>query len=430
MNYQQILDYLYSSLPTYHLIGDSALKPTLDNTLALCKVLGDPHKKFKSIHIAGTNGKGSCSHMLAAVLQACGYKTGLFTSPHLKNFTERIKINGKELGQEYVIEFVKNNKNHLDKIKPSFFEMTTAMAFDHFAKEQVDIAVIEVGLGGRLDSTNILTPLVSLITNISYDHQSVLGNTLPQIAFEKAGIIKPGVPVVISEYQEEVFQVFANKAEHTVTEIILGSDKYCLKNEKMENGSLLADVFAGPEKIVSELSLDLSGKYQLKNIPGVLAVIEILRKRGFQISQNKIKYALSEVVKLTGLKGRWQKLCSSPLTICDTAHNEAGIRTVIEQINSIKHKQLHMVYGTVNDKDIQTVLSLLPKNALYYFCQPNIPRALDAFILHAYALNHGLTGEVVPEVPQAIARARVNASADDLIFIGGSNFVVAEIEEL
>jgi dihydrofolate synthase / folylpolyglutamate synthase len=430
VNYQETLDYLYNSLPTYHRIGDSALKPTLDNTLALCKPLGDPQKKFKSIHIAGTNGKGSTSHMLAAILQQCGYKTGLFTSPHLKSFTERIRINGKEIDVQQVVDYVEGNKIYFDKIKPSFFEMTTALAFGVFAKENIDIAVVEVGLGGRFDSTNIITPLLSLITNISLDHQKILGDTLPQIAFEKAGIIKSKVPVIISEYQEEVIRVFKDKAEKESARLVVGSDKYQLVNVSSEKGRLKSDVYFGKELRLKEIETDLSGLYQLKNIPGVLAAVDELRNQGFILPDEKIKDALLQVVKLTGLKGRWQKLNDEPLIICDTAHNEAGMMNVVEQLKLLRFKQLHFVFGTVNDKDIQKVLSILPKDAFYYFCQPNIPRALDAFILFSNAQSFGLVGEVVPSVHDAIKKAKDNASSEDMIFIGGSNFVVAEIENL
>lgn len=429
MNYQETLDYLYNSLPTYHRIGASALKPSLDNTLALCKILGDPQHSFPSIHIAGTNGKGSTSHMLAAILQECGYKTALFTSPHLKNFTERIKVNGKEMPSEDVMRFVENNKVHFERIKPSFFEMTAAMAFDHFAKEKVDIAVIEVGLGGRLDSTNIISPLLSVITNISYDHQNILGDTLNKIAYEKAGIIKKGIPVVISEYQEEVIRVFEEKAKENSTSITIGSGQYQLKDERIENGKLSAEVICERKKLFTIVS-DLSGKYQLKNIPGVLTVVDELRKQGYTLTEEKVASALSRVVRLTGLKGRWQILSHHPLTICDTAHNEAGIQYVMEQLASMKFDRLHFVYGTVNDKDIQKILPLFSPDAHYYFCRPNIPRGLDASLLYAYAQNQGLKGEVLSSVSEAIAVAKANANPNDLIFIGGSNFVVAEIENL
>ncbi len=423
-SYQQTLDYLYESLPMFQRIGAAAYKNDLTNTVALCKALGNPERKFKSIHIAGTNGKGSSSHMLAAILQTAGYKTGLYTSPHLKEFTERIKINGADVSHSFIIDFVNKMKPMLEEIKPSFFETTVAMAFDYFAQQKVDVAVIEVGLGGRLDSTNVITPEVSLITNISWDHANLLGDTLQKIATEKAGIIKPGVPVIISERQDEVSIVFIEKASNEKSPVSFGSDNFHVKN--LGDGDF--DILLGgkTEKYQSQLK----GDYQQMNLAGVLATINELRKKGFVISQQNIFDGLRNTITLTQLKGRWQKLGDYPLMICDTGHNEAGINEVIKQINKLKFKNLHIVWGMVNDKDPGRVLALLPKNARYYFCQAKIPRAMNAIELKKKSKAYQLEGEVVEDVNQAIDQAKRNCSAGDMIFIGGSTFVVAEIDNL
>lgn len=420
-DYPATLRYLYEVLPVFQRVGAVAYKADLTNTLLLCEELGNPQHKFKSVHIAGTNGKGSSSHMIAAILQSAGYKTGLYTSPHLKDFTERIRINGKEIDQASVVDFVHRMKPAIEKIEPSFFEITVAMAFDYFAKEQVDIAVIEVGLGGRLDSTNVIIPLVSLITNISYDHKDLLGNTLQAIAAEKAGIIKPHVPAVVSEYQREVMSVFTDKAQKENTTVEVASLRFRLEEKNIYEGDAIRFAEVNPE---------LKGGYQTKNIPGVLLTIEKLQQRGFVISDDPIRQGIEHVSTLTGLKGRWQKLGEHPLVICDTGHNEAGIREVVKQINTLSFNQLHMVVGMVKDKDISSVLQLLPQNALYYFCQAKIPRAMEAAELSQRAAKAGLKGEVIADVNEAIAKAKEAAKADDLIFIGGSTFVVAEIEGL
>ncbi|HEY5822814.1 MAG TPA: folylpolyglutamate synthase/dihydrofolate synthase family protein [Cyclobacteriaceae bacterium] len=420
-DYSATLRYLYDNLPVFQRVGASAYKPDLGNTLALCKVLGDPQHQFKSVHIAGTNGKGSSSHMIAAILQSAGYKTGLYTSPHLKDFTERIRINGKEVEQSFVVDFVERIKPAIEEIKPSFFEITVAMAFDYFSREHVDIAVIEVGLGGRLDSTNIITPLVSLITNISYDHKDLLGDTLPKIAFEKAGIIKRNVPVVISEYQSEVMEVFQRKAREEKAPLEVASERLVFDGSQVfDNGAIR----------FNNLNPQLKGNYQKKNIPGVVLTIEKLKEQGFIISDDHIQNGIQQVTTLTGLKGRWQKLNDRPLMICDTGHNEAGIGEIVNQIKTLSFKQLHMIIGMVKDKDISGVLRLLPKDAHYYFCQANIPRAMSADDLYSKAKELGLQGEVIRDVNKAIIRAKNAAQADDLIFIGGSTFVVAEIEGL
>jgi len=423
-SYQQTLDYLYERLPMFQRIGAAAYKDDLTNTIALCEALNNPERKFKSIHIAGTNGKGSSSHMLAAILQTAGYKTGLYTSPHLKEFTERIKINGEDVSHSFIVDFVNRMKSVLEEVKPSFFETTVAMAFEYFAQQKVDIAVIEVGLGGRLDSTNVITPEVSLITNISWDHANLLGDTLQKIAAEKAGIIKPSIPVVISERQLEVENVFIGKASKEKSPIIFASDKYRLL--PLGNGQFAFSPFADE----MAYQLQLKGDYQQMNLGGVLATIDILKKKGFKISQESISEGLRNTITLTQLKGRWQKLGDHPLVVCDTGHNEGGIKEVIKQISKQKFKTLHIVWGMVNDKDPGRVLALLPKNARYYFCQAKIPRAMNARELKEKASAYELKGEVVEDVNMAIELAKRNSTPEDMIFIGGSTFVVAEIDNL
>jgi dihydrofolate synthase / folylpolyglutamate synthase len=430
MDYPEVIKYLYEQLPMFQRIGASAFKKDLHNTIALCEALGNPHKKFKSIHVGGTNGKGSSSHMLAACFQSAGYKTGLYTSPHLKEFTERIKINGIEIPQDGVVEFVIKNKLLIEQVKPSFFEMTVAMAFDHFAKNNVDIAIIEVGLGGRLDSTNIIEPLVSLITNISFDHQSLLGNTLQEIAFEKAGIIKPNTPVVISQVQNEVKDVFIKKAAEVNAPITFAGEELHAYKKDLVTDKLIADVLRHGHLAYELLEFGLSGEYQLKNIAGVLTTLEIVNQSGFSISEDALRNGVAHVGELTGLKGRWQKLGENPLIICDTAHNEDGIQEVLKQIKNTPHKDLFIVFGTVNDKDISKILAHLPVHGAYFFCEANIPRALKAEELFKYAKDFHLNGEVIKDVNEAIAKAKSIAKEEDLIFVGGSNFVVAEIENL
>lgn len=416
MTYQQTIDYLYDKLPMFQHIGEKAYKKDLHNTLALCEYLGNPQHKFKSVHIAGTNGKGSSSHLIAAILQSAGYKTGLYTSPHLKNFTERIKINGAEANEQFIIDFVEKIKPLVAEIKPSFFELTTVMAFEYFSHYQVDIAVIETGLGGRLDCTNVILPEVSLITNISFDHQAILGDTLPQIAFEKAGIIKPHKPCVISELQEDIVYVFKEKAQQTESSIFFASEEY----KVLKDG-----IFKNKEVFLSNLDCELKGIYQEKNLGGVLKTIELLEN--YTIEKEHVKHGIESVVKLTGLKGRWQKLGENPLIICDTGHNEGGIEQVVKQLASINYAQLYMVYGAVNDKDLSKILALLPQNAYYYFCKPNLPRGLDANLLQTQAAQFGLKGEVIADVATAFEFAKQNAKAGDMIFVGGSTFVVAEV---
>jgi dihydrofolate synthase/folylpolyglutamate synthase len=440
MTYQQTIDYLYAQLPLFTRVGISAFKADLNNTIELCNRLDNPQHKFRTIHIAGTNGKGSTSHMLAAVLQTAGYKTGLYTSPHLKDFRERIRINGEMISEQSVIDFVANHQQDFEDIQPSFFEMTVGLAFDRFAKEQVDIAVIETGLGGRLDSTNIITPLLSIITNIGWDHMNILGNTLPLIAAEKAGIIKPGIPVIIGERQDEVADVFIRKADKEKAPLSFASDGYNSKvipiaigSQKSKDYDDLLEVEvtynSSPATHHSSLTiqLDLTGSYQLKNVKTVLAAVDELRRQGFTITNDHIKIALRQVKTLTGLHGRWETLSTHPLTICDTGHNPDGIQEVLKNIAGIKYGQLHFVMGIVNDKDSSKVLAMLPKDAVYYFCKPDIPRGLDAETLKEKAAGFNLHGQTYISVKSALAVAQNAAGADDLVFVGGSTFVVAEV---
>jgi dihydrofolate synthase/folylpolyglutamate synthase len=429
MNYTETLEYLYAQLPMFTRVGASALKADLDNTIALCNILDNPQDKFKSVHVAGTNGKGSTSHMLAAVLQVAGYKTGLYTSPHLKDFRERVRINGQMISEQEVIEFVALHVNDFETINPSFFEMTVALAFDLFAKEKVDIAVIEVGLGGRLDSTNIITPLLSVITNIGWDHMNILGNTLQLIAGEKAGIIKPGIPVIIGERQPDVEDIFISKASNENAPLTFASDEWDVEFE-IKGLTEALDIIAYPQKAsrtTHYLQLDLPGVYQLKNIKTVLSAIDELRLQGFVITDEHIQTALRQVKSLTGLRGRWETLSTSPLTIADTGHNPDGIAQVLKNIANVPYEKLHFVIGMVNDKDSSKVLSMLPKNAVYYFCKPDIPRGLDAESLQEQAAGFDLLGDVYPTVKDAMIAAQNNAGEKDLVFIGGSTFVVAEV---
>ncbi len=431
--YKDTLEYLYARLPMFTRIGAAALKADLTNTIELCARIDNPQNKFKSIHIAGTNGKGSTSHMLAAILQTAGYKTGLYTSPHLKDFRERVRLNGDMIPQDNVVDFVNSQRRNIEEIDPSFFEVTVALAFQYFAQQKVDIAVIEVGLGGRLDSTNIITPIVSVITNIGFDHMNILGNTLAQIASEKAGIIKPGVPVIVGEKHPETIPTFIEKAKETRSAIAFASDEWeVIKADHQDDNKLLKLEVKKrspmlSEDLSAELDLDLTGSYQLKNLATVLSSVNELRKAGFLISKNDVRSALKQVTYLTGLQGRWQILKQKPLVICDTGHNEDGIREVLKNINAQQYNKLHMVIGMVKDKEISTILRLFPKNATYYFCSPDMPRAKPAEELKEEAIILGLTGNSYESVSLALAAAEKNASEDDLIFVGGSTFVVAEV---
>lgn len=430
MTYQETINYLYQQLPVFHRIGKKAFKANLHNTLAICNHLGNPQEKFKSIHIAGTNGKGSTSHFLAAILQSAGYKTGLYTSPHLKSFTERIRINGQPIPEEEVISYVADNQVFLEDLKPSFFEMSVGMAFEYFAKQQVDIAVIEVGLGGRLDSTNVINPELSVITNISFDHTDILGDTLPQIAGEKAGIIKKNTPVVISEFQKETKDVFLLKAQEENAKIYFAEEDFEIKSSVNNGTSLELEISKKRTGTIKTLVSQLTGSYQLKNILGVLKSVEILNEQGFNISEEAVYQGIEKVVSITGLKGRWQVLSEKPLMICDTAHNLSGITEILSSIAKVKYHQLWMILGFVSDKDIDGILTMLPKEANYIFCQANVPRALEAKLLQAKAESYALKGEVIEEVNKAIAFVKGKCSDDDLIYVGGSTFVVADIDEL
>ncbi|MFD1757770.1 bifunctional folylpolyglutamate synthase/dihydrofolate synthase [Rufibacter sediminis] len=430
MTYEQALDYLYQQLPMFHRIGNAAFKKSLDNILALTAALDNPQHKFKTVHVGGTNGKGSSSSMLAAILQAAGYKTGLYTSPHLKEFTERIRVNGEMISREKVASFTQQHQTLFEEVKPSFFEMTVALAFDYFVEEQIDIAIIEVGLGGRLDSTNIITPLVSLITNIGLDHQALLGNTVQEIAAEKAGIIKPGVPAVISRTQESVSGIFEQKSLETESLLIFAEQAYKVEFLQASGLSSYYTVYKGDTVYLDQLELSLLGSYQRFNLPGVLATVDQLNQQGYQISEDQLRAGLRDVQGLTGLKGRWQILGHQPLMICDTGHNVDGLREVILQLLAMQPKQVHFVFGAVNDKDIQSVLRLLPVSYRYYFCEAQIPRALPVHKLWEEAQFAGLKGAAYPTVEDALLAAKAFAQEDEVIFIGGSTFVVAEIADL
>ncbi|HCO67311.1 MAG TPA: dihydrofolate synthase [Dysgonomonas sp.] len=423
MNYQETIHYLYNQLPVYQNIGGSAYKEGLDNSLALDEYFGHPHKKYKTIHVAGTNGKGSTSHLLAAVLQESGYRIGLYTSPHLVDFRERIRVNGEKISEQYVTDFVQNHRENFEPIQPSFFELTMMMAFLYFKDMEVDIAVIETGLGGRLDSTNIISPAVSVITNISYDHTQYLGNTLEKIAAEKAGIIKPGIPVVIGEAEGEVRKVFEDKANSMDASIVFAEDKNIIKNAQMqENGFWLMQTQDYPDLIG-----ELGGLPQVKNTAAVLCTIDVLSGEGISIMPQAVYSGFANVVELTGLLGRWQIIRQrNPRIICDTGHNAGGFKYITRQLESETYKTLRIIIGMVNDKDISNVLNLLPKNAVYYFTKASIQRALNEKILMEQASSRGLTGMAYASVKDAISKAISDADEDDLLFIGGSNFVVAE----
>jgi dihydrofolate synthase/folylpolyglutamate synthase len=404
MTYQDTVKWMFSQLPMYQRQGKSAYKADLKNTLLLAEHLKNPENNIKTIHVAGTNGKGSTSHMLASILQEAGFKVGLFTSPHLKDYRERIKINGKVVSKAFVIGFIKRNKVFLESQSLSFFEMTSGMAFDYFSKQNVDIAVIEVGLGGRLDSTNIIIPEISVITNIGLDHTQFLGTTLEEIAIQKAGIIKPHIPVVIGETQQETKTVFVEIAKKNQSDIYFAD-------------TLIQEVYLS----------DLKGLYQQKNIKTVLQTIQILKASLYKISEKQIKNGLLRVVKNTGLQGRWQVLQEQPKIICDTAHNREGLNYVVKQLKDERFNHLHIVFGVVNDKDLSSILNIMPKKAIYYFCKPDVPRGMDAEILKKEFLSAGYNGSCYMNVNEALIAAKKKASVKDLIYVGGSTFVVAEI---
>ena len=430
MDYSDTLEFLFSRLPMFQRIGPAAYKDNLDNTVLLDNYFGNPHRQFKTIHVAGTNGKGSVSHMLAAVFQAAGYRTGLYTSPHLKDFRERIRINGEMISTEEVVDWVENFRTNIElwNIEPSFFEMTVAMAFDYFARQKVDVAVIEVGLGGRLDSTNIITPELSIITNIGLDHIALLGDTMEKIAAEKAGIIKAGIPVIIGTTQPETKSVFDEIAALKLAPLFFADQEYAVVNGFADlEGNQLLSVEKNGHSYFQQLKLDLKGIYQQKNLPAVLKAVELVQEMGWEISEENVLQGLANAKRMTGLMGRWQILGYNPLLVCDTAHNSEGLTEVVAQFNQTPYENLHIVFGMVNDKDAGKMLRLLPQHAVYYFSRADIPRAMDEKELSRLGAEFGLNGTAFSSVSKAFDAARSNAGKNDLVFVGGSTFVVAEI---
>jgi dihydrofolate synthase/folylpolyglutamate synthase len=427
MTYPETLDYLYTRLPLFSRIGAAAYKEDLDNTLRLCEFLDNPHTTFKSVHIAGTNGKGSVSHMLAAILQCAGYKTGLYTSPHLKDFRERIKINGEMISQEFIVRFTEKMKPLIAEIEPSFFELTVAMAFEYFKEEEVDIAIIETGLGGRLDSTNVITPELSVITNIGMDHMNLLGDTLEKIAGEKAGIIKKGIPAIAGEVLPETLPVFEKKAKEKQAPFFIASKIRQAADWKWVKHELVVEIAEEHKTDHDIYHLDLAGIYQRKNLLTVLEACHQLNEKGWKLDHSVIHKALGQVKKLTGLHGRWDIIHLSPTIVLDVAHNEDGVHQLIEQIEMTDHHELHLVVGFVKDKEIDNILSLLPETAHYYFTQAAIPRALDAESLAQKAGIHGLKGKIFGDVNAALTQAKEKAGKNDLIVVCGSVFLVGEV---
>jgi len=411
----------------YSRIGAAAFKKDLTNTITLCEHLGNPHHKFKSIHIAGTNGKGSVSHMLAAILQTAGFKTGLYTSPHLKDFRERIKVNGDEISEKFIVAFTEKIKPLIEEIEPSFFEITVAMAFDYFAEQKVDIAVVEVGLGGRFDSTNIITPELSVITNIGWDHMNILGDSLEKIAFEKAGIIKDRVPVIIGETLPETRSIFNNIAAEKNAPLHLATEERNVAGWEWEKHELVVEVAEQGKTDHKKYHLDLPGIYQSKNLLTVLEACSVLNELGYKLNEDEIRHGLQKTKKITGLHGRWEVIHENPTIILDVGHNEDGIKQIVQQIELTKHHDLHIVIGMVKDKEIDTVLSLLPHSANYYFTQAHIPRALPAETLKEKAGKFNLYGIIVTDVNEAIKEAKAKAHKDDLILVCGSVFLVGEV---
>ena len=428
MNYQQTLTYLYAKLPMFSRVGAVAYKADLTNTILLCNAINNPQNSFKSIHIAGTNGKGSTSHLLASILQTAGYKTGLYTSPHLKDFRERIKINGAMCDEQFVVNFIQKIKPQIEAIQPSFFELTVAMAFEYFSQQNVDIAVIETGLGGRLDSTNIINPLLSIITNIGFDHTNLLGNTLPEIAFEKAGIIKQNTPIVIGEYLPQTKNIFLAKAAKENAKIVFAQDNYLVTNYQYQHNKLEVNVKRKDTEIVKKYALDLTGIYQIKNLITVLESCNQLNKLGLNLTDETIENAVFQTKNKTGLLGRWQCIQQNPTIILDVAHNVDGMKQVIDQLKYLTYKKLHLIIGMVKDKDVNAVLELLPKNATYYFTKAQIERAMQEDDLQQLALNHSLLGTAFVNVNMALNCAKSNASIDDLILVCGSVFLIGEVE--
>jgi len=428
MNYRKAIEFLYSQLPAYHRIGKAAYKDNLDNTLVLDEYFGHPHTRYRTIHIAGTNGKGSVSHMIASVLQEAGYRTGLYTSPHLRDFRERIRINGKMIPKMEVTDFIRKHKGIIKSVNPSFFEMTVGMAFDYFARANTDVAVIETGLGGRLDSTNIITPVISVITNIGHDHLDLLGDKLEKVASEKAGIIKKNVPVIIGETQEGIKEVFVSHAGSKGSDIYFADENFrCILdkaiNIKGERRYKINDL-SGSRRISG--IIPMGGDYQSGNLQTLFQVFKIL-KCSFSFSESNLINGVRKTVRNTGLKGRWQILNQKPLTVCDTGHNKEGLEYVLRQINELPKKTLHMVIGFVSDKDLSSILPLFPSDAKYYFTRASVPRALHEGILKSQASGFGLAGNSYPDVNNALKAARDAADESDMIFIGGSTFIVAEV---
>lgn len=428
MTYRETLKYLFDRLPMYQRIGKAAYKADLENTLALDEYFGYSHRYFKSIHIAGTNGKGSVSHILASIFQSAGWKTGLYTSPHVKDFRERIKVNGVPVPEKYVIEFTKENRKIFESIEPSFFEMTVAMAFKYFADQNVDIAIIEAGMGGRLDSTNIITPMASVITNIGTDHSEFLGTSLKSIALEKAGIIKHKIPVIIGETHPETTGVFKTRAEEYNSRIVFAQDEYsCISSPGRSGNSQFFKIKKGGKTVYRKLETDLLGSYQQKNAVTAIQTLDVLKSLNVLIPKENILKGFRKVIKNTGLLGRWQVLEKKPMTICDTAHNIEALKEVTEQLSRTQKNRLHMVIGFNEDKDVTPILEILPRDAIYYFTKAPIPRAMSVERLMKSSLEAGLNGYGFETVKDALQEARKNASPSDLIFIGGSTFVVSEI---
>ena len=427
MTYQQTLDYLVTKLPLFSKVGAAAYKKDITNTVLLCDASGNPQNKIRTIHVAGTNGKGSTSHMLAAIFQQCGYKTGLYTSPHLKDFRERIKVDGNWIEENFIISFVEKMKDISEKISPSFFELTVVMALQYFAEQKVDIAIIETGLGGRLDSTNVITPELSIITNIGYDHMNILGDTLEKIAFEKAGIIKPNVPVVIGESLPETKNIFLEKAKQCKSEIIFAETEYIITDSFLKINELDVEVTNSASNKKEKYILDLNGIYQQKNLVTVLAAIDELNNLGYNLEKENISSALASVKKITGLHGRWDIIQLEPVIALDVAHNEDGIKQLLHQISLCKYEHLHIIFGIVKDKDADKILSLLPKDAMYYFTRSQIPRALPEDELAAKAKQFDLHGEKFSEVNEALRAAMAKAHKEDLIVVCGSVFLVGEV---
>lgn len=429
MNYKQTLDYIFANLPMFQRIGAAAYKADLSTTVSLCERLGNPQVLFPSVHIAGTNGKGSVSHLTASVLQESGYKVGLFTSPHMKDYRERIRINGQMIPEEWVVRFVARNREHFEELRPSFFEMTYGLACSWFAEQKVDLVVMETGMGGRLDSTNTCRSILSVITNIAFDHMQFLGSTLPAIAGEKAGIIRKATPVIVGQSQDEVLPVFLQRASDLETSVQLADEHYQVMdwNYNQQDNTVSFSLLKDKSIFLSNLTCELTGAYQKKNLSTAAAICEMLPDLGFSVSSESFKRGIAKVVTNTGIKGRWQRIGNDPLTIADTGHNEDGIRQVLDQLSLMKYDKLWWVLGMVNDKDITAVLKMLPVDANYVFCQASVPRALDAFELEKIASTLGLSGIVIPDVLKATHETRKYAGKGDLVLVGGSTFVAAEV---